>query len=166
MLIVSAKFQSARGATHKSAYMASCLTVSDTCFPCLPKRRTLSLSYCEGIEPRKIRVASRESGKIGRVVCWEGEKDVKVVSLEVGKGGRTVSWKGGDGGTIVMRKGWRGWSAVSWQLGKVERGVGGFDACSEEVARWKRCKGSEVTMWEMWESGEVASCEVPRVIQA
>ena len=41
MLIVSAKSRSARGASHQPAFMSGCLTISRTCLPCLPGKRTL-----------------------------------------------------------------------------------------------------------------------------
>ena len=41
MLIASAKSWSVRGASHQPAFMSGCLTISHTCFPCLPSERTL-----------------------------------------------------------------------------------------------------------------------------
>ena len=41
MLIGSAKFGSAREASRQPDFMSSCLTISHTCFPCLPSGRTL-----------------------------------------------------------------------------------------------------------------------------
>ena len=41
MLIVSAKSQSMRRASHQPAFMSGCLTISHTCFPCLPSERML-----------------------------------------------------------------------------------------------------------------------------
>ena len=39
MLIASAKFRSARGASHQPVFMGSCLAISHTCLPCLPSGR-------------------------------------------------------------------------------------------------------------------------------
>ena len=41
MLIASAKSRCVRGASHQPPYMASCLTISHSCFPCLRSGRTL-----------------------------------------------------------------------------------------------------------------------------
>ena len=60
-----------------------------------------------------------------------------------------MSWEGGKSGRIVRRQGWR--------VGKDGEGAG-----SEEVARWERCKGSEVARWE---NGEVTRWEIPGFIQ-
>ena len=45
------------------------------------------------------------------------------MSREGGKGGRVVNWEGRKAGSILRRQGWRGWSAVMWQVRK--GGVGG-----------------------------------------
>ena len=39
MLIASAKFRSAKGASHLPAFMSSCLAISCKCLPCLPSRK-------------------------------------------------------------------------------------------------------------------------------
>ena len=39
MLIPSAKSRSARGGSHQSVFMGSCLAISHTCLPCLPSGR-------------------------------------------------------------------------------------------------------------------------------
>ena len=39
MLIASAKSRNVRGASHQPVFMSSCLTISHTCFPCLPSGR-------------------------------------------------------------------------------------------------------------------------------
>ena len=77
-----------------------------------------------------------------------GWERLGVVSWEGGKGVRVVCWKGGKGGIggrLVGWQGWRGWRAVTWQVGK---GGGGGGGGSEEVARWERCKDSEVAKWQ------------------
>ena len=48
-------------------------------------------------------------------------------------------------------------------MGSWEKCVGGGGGVgSEEMARWERCKGSEVAKWE---NGEVPRWEVPDFIQ-
>ena len=42
MLIVSAKSRSVREASQQLAFMGSSLTISHTCFPCLPSGRVCS----------------------------------------------------------------------------------------------------------------------------
>ena len=41
LLIASAKSRIARVASLQPAFMSGCLTISHTCFPCLPSKRTL-----------------------------------------------------------------------------------------------------------------------------
>ena len=48
---------------------------------------------------------------------------------------------------------------MTWAVGKSGWGGG---VGSEEMARWERCKGSEVAKWE---NGEVPRWEVPDFIQ-
>ena len=36
IMIASAKFWSARGASHRPAFMGSCLNISHRCLPCVP----------------------------------------------------------------------------------------------------------------------------------
>ena len=98
---------------------------------------------------------SREVGKGGRLMCWEGVKGGRVVSRE---GGRAVSWRDGKGGRIVRRQGWTCWRAVTWQVGKCERRVvrmwqGGKGAA--RVARWQGGKGARVVRWQGGNGGRV-----------
>ena len=46
LLIPSAKFWSARGASHQPVFMGSCPTISHTCLPFLPSRRTSPCVLC------------------------------------------------------------------------------------------------------------------------
>ena len=64
LLIASAKFWSARGASHQPAFMNSCLTIRHTCLPCLPSGRTLVIYLLLGEWWAK---------KNGRVVSKGGE---------------------------------------------------------------------------------------------
>ena len=70
VLIASAKSQSARGASHQSAFMSGCLTISDMFLPFLP-----SIYVFEGIY---LSLGERWAGKGGRVLSCEGVKGVWV----------------------------------------------------------------------------------------
>ena len=91
---------------------------------------------------------SREDGKGGRVVYWEGGKNGRVVSWEGGKGGRVVSWKGGKGGRIVRQQGQRGWRAVTWEVGKDGRMVSWKGGKGARVVWWHGGKGGRVVKWK------------------
>ena len=45
LLIASAKSRSTRGASHQSAFMGGCLTISHTCFPGLPSGRVSPCTF-------------------------------------------------------------------------------------------------------------------------
>ena len=57
VFIASAKSRSARGASHRPAFMSSCLTISHMCLLCLPCGRTL--------------LFWSDLFGVGRVVNWE-----------------------------------------------------------------------------------------------
>ena len=82
MLIASAKSRSARGASHHSAFMSSCLAISLTCLPYLPSGTTLLFW----------------SDLFGRVVSWESFESSDMERWESCM--RVVSWRGGTGGRI------------------------------------------------------------------
>ena len=85
MLIASAKSRSAREASHQPADMASCLTISYTCLPCLPSEKTL--------------LFWRHLFVVGREVTWE-----RWGSSVLGRWERCIGrvrWQGGKGGRIV-----------------------------------------------------------------
>ena len=66
MLTASAKYKSARGASHHSAFMSSCLTISHTYFVYLVEERCyFGLLFVVG---RVVSLARWESSDLGR---WE-----------------------------------------------------------------------------------------------
>ena len=46
LYILSAKSQSARGASHQPVFMGSCMTISHMCLPCLSSRRISPCVLC------------------------------------------------------------------------------------------------------------------------
>ena len=68
MLIVSAKFQSARGASHQPAFMSSYLTISHMCLLCYLVQKRLLFWRCLFVVGREVSWERWESSELGR---WE-----------------------------------------------------------------------------------------------
>ena len=72
ILIASAKSRSARGASHQSAFMNTCVTVSHTCLPCLPSGGTLLFWSDLFVVGRAV---SWERWKSTELERWESDED-------------------------------------------------------------------------------------------
>ena len=69
MLIALAKSRSMRGSSHQPAFMSSCLTITHTCFPYLPRGKTLVFYLGDSMLERWERW---EDSEVARLERWAG----------------------------------------------------------------------------------------------
>ena len=131
MVIALAKSRRAREASHQTAYMGSCLTISHTCLPCLPSGRTL---FCSDllVAGKVVRWERWDGSELGSPERWEGSElgrwerweDSRVARLERLEDSEVASWE-------------------RWEDNKVAR----WGKCGV-VGRWHGEKGKKIVKWQ------------------